>query len=93
MTSAVSARRSPRTAHQRPTGWDTLAESFINHLVMADHRNMSFKASKTVFGAPKMEFFGYVLDKSGKRHADHHLVPLRQMVALSVPVKQGPAGG
>ena len=48
--------------------WDGLADGFIAHLELADHRNLSFKASKTVFGAPEMEFYGRVCHGAGVRH-------------------------
>ena len=45
--------------------WDGLADSFIGFLEMADKNNMPIKASKTCFGFPKAEFFGYILDENG----------------------------
>ena len=47
---------------------------------MADKNNMSYKASKTCFGVPEVEFFGHILNIDGRRHADHHLAPFRNMV-------------
>ena len=48
---------------------------------MAHAENMSFKAKKTVFGAPSAEFWGQTLDVEGSRQADHNMAPLERMVA------------
>ena len=61
--------------------WDKLADDFIEMLELADRNNMSLKASKTIFGAKECMFFGYILDKDGKRAAGHNLCPIRKMVA------------
>ena len=55
--------------------WDGLATGFIEHLAMAHAENMSFKAKKTVFGAPSAEFWGHTLDVDGSRQADHNMAP------------------
>ena len=41
--------------------WKGLADSFIDTLEMCDKMNWSMKASKTFFGFPESQFFGYVL--------------------------------
>jgi len=61
--------------------WDKLADDFIEMLELADNNNMSLKASKTIFGAKECMFFGYILDKNGKRAARHNLCPIKKMVA------------
>ena len=61
--------------------WDGLATGCIEHLARAHAENMSFKAKKTVFGAPSGEFWGHTLDVEGSRQADHNMAPLERMVA------------
>ena len=66
---------------QKVPNWDKLADDFIEMLELADRNNMSLKASKTVFGATECMFFGHILDKDGKRAAEHNLCPISKMVA------------
>ena len=61
--------------------WNGLADSFIEHLEMAQKENWSLKASKTYFGYPESQFFGYTLNEHGSRAAEHNLTPIEQMVA------------
>ncbi len=42
--------------------------------------NITLNASKTKFGCPSAQFFGYIADENGTRLADKHLCPLKNMV-------------
>ena len=57
-----------------------LLQNFEAFLAVCLEFNITLNTSKTRFGFPHAQFFGFVVDESGTRLADKHLCPIRNMV-------------
>jgi hypothetical protein len=62
--------------------FDELLTSFESFLAVCLEFNITLNTSKTRFGFPQAQFFGFIVDQFGTRLADKHLcpLPLRSMV-------------
>jgi transposase InsO family protein len=57
-----------------------LLRNFEEFLAVCLEHNITLNTSKTKFGFPSAQFFGFKVDKKGTRLADKHLCPIRNMV-------------
>jgi hypothetical protein len=60
--------------------FEQLLVNFSSFLAVCLEFNITLNTSKTRFGFPQAQFFGFVVSESGTRLADKHLCPLRNMV-------------
>jgi hypothetical protein len=60
--------------------FEELFASFKAFLAVCLEYNITLNTSKTKFGFPKAQFFGFTVDEKGTRLAEKHLCPLRNMV-------------
>ncbi len=60
--------------------FETLFENFKAFLGVCLEFNITLNTTKTRFGFPQAQFFGFTVDVDGTRLADKHLCPIRNMV-------------
>ncbi len=60
--------------------FEELFPSFKAFLTVCLEYNITLNTSKTKFGFPTAQFFGFTVDAKGTRLAEKHLCPLRNMV-------------
>ncbi len=60
--------------------YETLFENFKALLGVCLEFNITLNTTKTRFGYPRAQFFGFTVDENGTRLADKHLCPIRNMV-------------
>jgi hypothetical protein len=60
--------------------FEELSANFTEFLAVCLEYNINLNTSKTRFGFPQAQFFGFKVDVKGTRLADKHLCPIRNMV-------------
>ncbi len=61
--------------------FETLFENFKSFLIgVCLEFNITLNTTKTRFGFPQAQFFGFTVDENGTRLADKYLCPIRNMV-------------
>jgi hypothetical protein len=60
--------------------FEELLTNFTEFLAVCLEYNITFNTSKTKFGFPHAQFFGFKVDVKGTRLADKNLCPIRNMV-------------
>jgi hypothetical protein len=62
------------------SNFDELLRKFGEFLAVCLEHNITLNTSKTKFGFPQAQFFGFKVDVKGTRLADKHICPIRNMV-------------
>ncbi len=60
--------------------FEELLRNFTDFLAVCLEYNITLNTSKTKFGFPSAQFFGFKVDVKGTRLADKHVCPIRNMV-------------
>jgi hypothetical protein len=60
--------------------FEELLANFTEFLAVCLEYNITLNTSKTKFGFPQAQFFGFKVNVKGTRLADKHLCPIRNMI-------------